>query len=291
MSQPNFIHLKDSRSKIALHPNPKGIIQFIGSFVLGSFPIWAYKSLNQYLYDQGYSLIIYRFPCNPIQLDHWEVSIKLYEEQINFSRDMLHTSEDKFGEILSIYLDPKNYLWVGHSLGCKFIILLEILSLEPKRRMELLKQCLNPVSLLKYEKLSKKLPSNLINSKFIRDQSSIFLAPEISNTVRLLSGQRMSNTKTSPNQRETECLIRGSKELFNLTGIVSFNWDWIAEDDVAFIQDQLKTKTLQPPLSLEMSGGHFEPLSLHIEELGHNIDKSFEKLKSLNFAVVHEPKV
>ncbi len=34
---PEFHSISDSY--VAIHPNPKGIIQFIGSFVFGSFPI------------------------------------------------------------------------------------------------------------------------------------------------------------------------------------------------------------------------------------------------------------
>lgn len=69
------------------------------------------------------------------------------------------------------------------------------------------------------------------------------LAPEISNTVRFLrSGWRVSNNKAQPNQQQTESLIRASNELFNLTGIISFSQDEIAEDDVVFLREKLQGK-------------------------------------------------
>ncbi|MEO1377732.1 MAG: hypothetical protein AAFW70_26325, partial [Cyanobacteria bacterium J06635_10] len=47
-----------SNSWVAINPNPKGIIQFIGSFVFGSFPRDSYKYLFQNLFEQGYTIFV-----------------------------------------------------------------------------------------------------------------------------------------------------------------------------------------------------------------------------------------
>ncbi|MGB6300107.1 MAG: hypothetical protein WBF90_28600, partial [Rivularia sp. (in: cyanobacteria)] len=43
--QQDFCFKSFSNSWVAINPNPKGIIQFIGSFIFGSFPINSYKYL------------------------------------------------------------------------------------------------------------------------------------------------------------------------------------------------------------------------------------------------------
>jgi hypothetical protein len=136
---------KLSNSQVVLHPNPKGIIQFIGSFIFGSFPVRAYKYLHHYLFAQGYSLILYRFPLNPIQFNHWEVSFSLLKEQYLLKTEIIKAlkEENQPDDVINTYSNPANYLWLGHSLGCKYIILLEISSNEPTRRIQILRECLD----------------------------------------------------------------------------------------------------------------------------------------------------
>jgi len=289
-TEPNFRKL--SNSQVALHPNPKGIIQFIGSFIFGSFPGWAYKYLYQYLFAQGYSLILHRFPLNPIQFNHWEVSFGLLKEQYLLKTEIIKTlkEDSQPDDVINTYSNPANYLWLGHSLGCKYIILLEISSNEPARRMQILQECLDKkdaeeaikqIAAIEYVQQISKLPTTeSVSQFFIKDQPSVLLAPEISNTVRILrSGWRISNSLANPNQKQTECLIRSSEELFNLTGVISFDLDCIAEDDVAFMVEQIKHKHFQP-LYKELKGSHFEPLSIYIEHLGQCIVHFFDELKS-----------
>jgi hypothetical protein len=294
-TQPNFINL--SHTQVALHPNPKGIIQFIGSFIFGSFPAWSYKYLHEYLFAQGYSLILYRFPLNLLQFNHWEVALELLKEQYNLKVEIIKflKQEHQSDNVLNIYLNPTNYLWLGHSLGCKYIILLEILSNEPKKRSQILQKCLNkdfdklineinsiePARQTSEAAIHQLVPQTKSSSQvFIRNQPSVLLAPEISNTVRFIKSKwRISNPWTNPNQKQTECLIRSSKELFNLTGIISFNLDGIAEDDVDFLVEQIKQRSFQHYLYKELQGWHFEPLSIYIENLGTAIVNLFDELQ------------
>ena len=238
---------KISNSQVLLHPNPKGIIQFVGGFVFGSFPAWSYKYLLQFLFDQGYSIILYKFPFNPIQFNHWEVSLEILKEQSLLKTKIVKLLRHRHQpiDVVELYAKQESYLWLGHSLGCKYIILLEILSNQKDRRKKILNEALGDRAkdiLGKLENEQANLEES-INPNFIRDQPSILLAPEISNTVRFLrSGWRVSNNKAQPNQQQTESLIRASNELFNLTGIISFSQDEIAEDDVVFLREKLQGK-------------------------------------------------
>lgn len=253
-------------SKLLLAPEQKGVIQFIGSFLFGSFPQQAYAPLLGLLRDQGYSIVLYRFPLNPLQFNHWEVAIGLYREQL------------KIRALLSSYGEPPAFSWLGHSLGCKFIVLLEVLSHAPLRRQELLRTVLGAAAA---SELLRQIESSWPAPPFIRDQPSVFLAPEISNTVRLLrSSWRLRSPGTRPNQLQTEELIKGSPELFNLTGLVRFRSDSIAEDDVSFLEAQLAYRQPYPPLVQDLEGWHFEPLGLHVETLSRTIVSGLELLRS-----------
>jgi Protein of unknown function (DUF1350) len=145
MQERNLLNYeKIANSQVLLHPQPKGIIQFIGSFIFGSFPALAYKPLHEFLFDRGYSLILYKFPLNPTQFNHWEVALDLIKEQHALKVEIIKAlrSKQQSTDLINLYLQPENYLWLGHSLGCKYIALLEILSDDPQKRSQVLQKCL-----------------------------------------------------------------------------------------------------------------------------------------------------
>ncbi|MDJ0733848.1 MAG: DUF1350 family protein [Nostocaceae cyanobacterium] len=294
-----------SNSWVALNSNPKGIIQFIGSFVFGSFPLNSYKSLFQNLFEQGYTIFVFRFPFNPLGFNHWRVATNLLQEEYKLRVEIIRfltQNQEKYQNNLEIYLNDTNYYWLGHSLGCKYISLLEILSNDTNRRQLILqkslgnrynsklKSCIKSVDVAREEaeqKITALLNQTInINKFFIKDQPSIFLAPEISYTVTL-NGITISTTNfiprlnllIYPNVRETKCMICQSTNLFNLTGIISFAQDFIARDDVSFLLKQLYRRRFTPPLHQELSGCHFEPNGMQIEHLGTCINQMFTELR------------
>ena len=50
-----------SFSWVAIHPNPKGIIQFIGGAFFGTFPTVFYRYFLEELFKQGYTIIALPF--------------------------------------------------------------------------------------------------------------------------------------------------------------------------------------------------------------------------------------
>ncbi|MEO0968661.1 MAG: DUF1350 family protein [Cyanobacteria bacterium J06639_18] len=306
MNQEKFCFRNFSNSWVALNPNPKGIIQFIGSFIFGSFPINSYKYLLQGLFEQGYTIFVFKFPFTPLKFNHWQVATDLIKEEYTLRLEIikyLTKNETKYNNI-EIYINDYNYYWLGHSLGCKYITLLEILSNDYNQRELILKNSLGSrydkklVSLInsvditrekveqEISKLVKKPIS--INKFFLKNQPSILLAPEISNTVTI-NRVSIPNTKplskfellVYPNARETKCMIAQSNNLFHLTGIISFSQDCIAKDDIAFFVEQLHLR-FHSPLVEELFGWHFEPNGIQIEHLVIYINKMFTQLKSLN---------
>ncbi|MGB3636675.1 MAG: DUF1350 family protein [Rivularia sp. (in: cyanobacteria)] len=297
-----------SNSWVAINPNPKGIIQFIGSFIFGSFPINSYKYLLQNLFEQGYTIVVFRFPFTPLKFDHWQVATNLLKEEytlrveiIKFLTQNGKTSHHNLDNNLEIYLDDTNYYWLGHSLGCKYISLLEILSNDATQRNLIIQNSLadrydeklisliNSVDVARQKaerEISKLLnkPIN-INKYFIKGQPSILLAPEISNTVTL-NKLTVPTTKplskfdllVFPNAPETKSMIAQSTNLFNLTGIISFSQDFIARDDVTFLFQQLSLKPVYPPLHKQLFGWHLDPNAVEIKHLGICINQIFAEL-------------
>lgn len=303
-TQENFDFKRFSHNWVAIHPHPKGIIQFIGSFIFGSFPINSYKYLFQNLFEQGYTIFVFPFPLTPLKFDHWQVAINLLKEEYNLRVEIIRflTQNHKISHHdLEVYLDDSNYYWLGHSLGCKYITLLEILSNDSIQRNliiqnalrdrydEKLKSLINSVDIAREkaeQQISKLLNKSIkINKYFIQNQPSILLAPEISNTVtinkiNIPKNQSLSNFEliVSPNARETKYMITQSQNLFNLTGIISFAQDCIARDDVTFLAQQLSLKPFRPPVDQELFGWHFEPNSIQIEHIGTYINQIFAQI-------------
>lgn len=293
---PVFHSLKGVNTKIACHSNPKGIIQFIGAFVFGSCPERSYRYLFQQLYACGYSIVIYRFPFQPLQFKHWPVAIHLLEESYQTRVKIIeHLRDINSTDQLDFYAQASNYFWLGHSLGCKYILLLEILSNLPKKRNNVLSSCLRSTFLSEVNDgidradSARECAERTINeifgesyqfSSFIRDQPSLLLAPEINNTVQVFNQTpRLSSNLGFPSRCETQCLISSSTDIFKLMGLISFNLDILARDDVTFLKKELEDRGGLPFLHEALWGWHLEPLGVQVKTLVDRIDTIFQELQ------------
>jgi hypothetical protein len=116
-------------SWVALHPSPKGVIQFIGGAFFGTFaPTLFYRHLLQFFFDQSYSIIIYPFKFS---FNHYKESFFLLREQYALAPALIEMAIGLGNDPL-FYLKSKNYVWMGHSIGCKYIALLESADRLPK---------------------------------------------------------------------------------------------------------------------------------------------------------------
>ncbi len=263
-----------SFSWVALHPKPKGVIRFIGGAFFGSLPTLFYRYLLDHLYREGYTIIAMPFRFS---FRHWAIIGSLFSEQRRL-RAVLIDEAQHLGYESEVYKDNKNYIWVGHSLGCKYIALLEFLS-DPKRDAAL------------QDTLGQKSTENIIQSLdrvtnaqaiTIQGQASLLIAPDISDTesaipVRLLA-RFLDHLKLGvlPTRKQTQALIDKS-DLFNITALISFNRDNLAgnpsdptmgrhpgdKSDVNWFLDQLSSKEM-PLLTQELPGKHLEPLGFRI---------------------------
>jgi hypothetical protein len=245
-----------SFSWVALHPDPKGIIQFIGGAFFGTFPTVFYRHLLQTLYQEGYTLVALPFRFS---LRHWQIAYGLLDEQHRL-RQILPDLANHQGYASSIYQDDSSYQWLGHSLGCKYIALLELLSGDDDAVAAALPESLEPA----YR-----------SSPGILGQRSVLLAPDISDLESAIPSRALVallnrlGVGVRPNRQETLDLIRQSA-LFNLTAMISFNRDTVAgnlldgdadKSDVLWLSQYLQTKTA--PVK-ELPGKHLEPLGWRI---------------------------
>ncbi|MGH2413910.1 MAG: DUF1350 family protein, partial [Microcystaceae cyanobacterium] len=121
-----------SFSWVAIHPQPKGVLLFIGGAFFGTFPTLFYRYFFRKLFDEGYTIVAIPFRFS---FRHWTIAISLLREQIILREEIPKMANhlNRTGPAIydiSIYQDPRRYFWIGHSLGCKYITLLEFFSSE-----------------------------------------------------------------------------------------------------------------------------------------------------------------
>ena len=253
-----------SSSWVAIHPEPKGIIQFIGGALFGSFPTIFYHHFLNKLFQSGYTIIAFPFRFT---FNHWSVSLQLLREQYVLRQEIIKKVIN-LNYNPQIYLEDKNYQWIGHSLGCKYIILLELLSgfeeantnsfdweivwqkikpnlpdIDGQETKKIVQQLENIKDRVKdiYDKwlTIRKEIENLVERSvdlkglFIRSQPSLLVAPDISDTGSAIPIRQVADfldlleLGAKPTRKQTQLLIENSS-LFSITAILSFEKDMIA---------------------------------------------------------------
>ncbi len=163
----------------------KGVIQFVGGFLSGSLPIAYCGRLLACLCKRGYTVAIYRFSL--FQTNHINIVRDLYAQQLRIKETLTYKfSQDSV--IKMIYANDFNYHWLAYSMGCRLVTLLEILSGTPSEKADIFNGYLTSFSTRRdQEFVHEQLTEYLAEGEpcYIRNQRSIFLAPEITNTINV----------------------------------------------------------------------------------------------------------
>ncbi|MBW4658804.1 MAG: DUF1350 family protein [Drouetiella hepatica Uher 2000/2452] len=264
-----------SFSWVAIHPQPKGVIQFIGGAFFGTFPTVFYRYFLQTLFEEGYTIIALPFRFS---FRHWAIAIDLLKEQ-EILRHELTEIANKLGYQNEIYQDKANYFWLGHSLGCKYIALLEFLSGQQWKQIT--ESSLGQAA---YQQIEALIVSAGLENASILDQPSLLIAPDISDTESAIPVRPIAHfldrigLGAKPTRDQTQRFVERSL-LFNLTALISFDSDTLAgsetdecrsEDvrsnsDVLWLFGELKKRKF-PILHKELEGKHLEPLGVKIGE-------------------------
>lgn len=265
MAYPKLIFQPVSFSWVALHPNPKGVIQFIGGAFFGSFPTLFYRHLLNILYAEGYTLVVLPFRFS---FRHWQIALGLLDEQQRLKNDLPQLAQQA-GYATQIYYQSDGYHWLGHSLGCKYIALLELLcSLKLNPNSSSVEKILNHETI-------RWLHHRLTTVPTIWNQPSLLIAPDISDTQTAIPIKCLANwletlgLGVQPTRQETLELIEHS-HLFNLTTMISYEHDTVAgsiQDSDPSISDVLWLYKYLLPKRLrhtELPGKHLEPIGVKI---------------------------
>ncbi|MGK7872146.1 MAG: DUF1350 family protein [Xenococcaceae cyanobacterium] len=248
---------------VAIHPKPIGVVQFIGGAFFGTFPTIFYRYILRRLFEQGYTIIAlpYRFTFR-----HWSVAIGLVKELRELRKAILEEAK-RLGYDYNIYEeDPTsekgNYFWLAHSLGNKYIALLELLSdLEKKKIQEVLGECVGEDQ---YQEIEDCLRGVDLKEISLRNQPSILMAPAITGIESAIPISALADFikglgfDVKPTVEQTYCLIKCSR-LFNLIGLIAFQNDDIARETVSWLLDK-KNLPKGPAEFAELPGGHLAPL-------------------------------
>lgn len=280
-------------SWVALHPRPIGVIQFIGGAFFGTFPTLFYRYLLRQLFDQGYTIIASPFRFS---FRHWSVAIGLVRDQSELRGAILEEAK-RLGYEYQIYeeeptSEQPNYFWIGHSLGNKYIALLELLSDLETMDAESIKRVLGGcVGNDQAQEIQRSLSDVDLKDISLKNQPYVLIAPAITGIESAIPFPPLANLvkrlglDVKPNVEQTYCLIENSN-LFHLISLVAFNQDNIAKETVAWLRTNLADKLVE---SAELPGRHLKPLGFRngdaqlankvIEFLG-NLSQKLEKIFS-----------
>lgn len=288
---PAFKFIPISYSWVAIQPEPKGVIQFMGGAFFGTFPTVFYRYFLQTLFEEGYTIIALPFRFS---FRHWATAVDLLKEQ-EVLRGELTERAAHLGYENQIYQEKTSYFWLGHSLGCKYIALLEFLS-SPKWQ-QITEFCVEPSACRQVEAVLARAD---LEDASILGQPSLLVAPDISDTESAIPLRMVARLLdriglgVKPTRTQTKCFIERSG-LFNLTALISFDKDKLAGSET----DEFKSQTIQensdvllllrqlrqrrfPVLNEELKGKHLKPVGVRVGEFIvdlNPLDKFIQPLK------------
>ncbi|MDJ0536056.1 MAG: DUF1350 family protein [Xenococcaceae cyanobacterium MO_207.B15] len=219
---------------VAIHPQPIGVIHFIGGAFFGTFPTIFYRYIIRQLFQQGYTIaaLPFRFTFR-----HWSVALTLVRDQEEL-RKAIAVEAKRLGYEYKIYEQEPisqnpNHFWLAHSVGCKYIALLELLTeLEDREIQEFLGDC---VGSEQSQQIENSLRGVNLKDISLKNQPLILLAPVIAGIESAIPVPALAELikklglDVQPNVKETRCLINKSS-LFKLTAAIAFSKDKIASN-------------------------------------------------------------
>lgn len=291
---------------VAIHPRPIGIVHFIGGAFFGTFPTIFYRYIFSQLFQQGYTIaaLPFRFTFR-----HWSVAISLVRDRERLRQGIIAEAK-RLGYEYKIYQEEPtsanpNHFWLAHSLGCKYIALLELLTeLEYRNIREFLSDCVGEEQAVNLERSLHGVDFEEIS---LKNQPSILIAPVISGIESAIPVTPLANLvkklglDVQPTVKQTRCLINKSR-LFGLTAAIAFANDKIASNpDIGDDGEPIGTvQWLQQHVpAIKFSElphrGHLAPLGFQngdrrlVEEIIKLLQLETQQLKSIQVSKNYEP--
>jgi Protein of unknown function (DUF1350) len=173
---------------VARNPVNLGVVEFYGGAIFERCPTLFYEEYLEGLFSAGYNIVAFTFPSS---FDHINVAVGLVDTRCEI-----------LAQLGPPFTDPSiPHYWVGHSIGCKIIALLQIL-------------------------LTDSAAANA-------QQPALLLAPDISGTEAAIPGPLGKlvdwlGLGVKPTELQTKTLIAERSDILVTTGLISFASDTIA---------------------------------------------------------------
>ena len=277
---------------VALPSRPKAVVVFIGGAFFGTFPTFFYRGLLRVLYDLDYVVVAlpFRFTFN-----HWDIAISLsiYLAELKKELDALLPAFTTYENKESINAAQNlPYLWIAHSLGCKYVALLELLSESEKfiAKQEIIK------ALKQAQELQAKLELINADQLSLLNQPQLLVDPVITDLEAAIPWKPLAKVfklilKVAPSRDVTFKLIEKTS-LFSITKIFSLA-SKTAEDTISRLANVDRKPPLIPihPVSIHLSDQQ-PMLGRHLAILGiRSTDSGIEKVITTNIETAYEEAV
>lgn len=234
----------------------------MGSAFFGTFaPTWFYRELLWQLFDKGYTIVVFPFR---FAFQQWLVAIALLNEH-SILRKAIPDEARKLGYNTDLYERDNSYIWIGHGWGCKYLVLLELLSDENWR--DRLNNCLEDPQ--EVERVEAYFQGINPGKTSILNQGLLTIAPAMTSTQSAIPdplGKLVDKLGwgVNPQRRYTRCFINDSP-MFERMATISFTDDAIAGSiesspqkyDVPWFYKTFKKKGA---IHQQLPGKHLEPI-------------------------------
>lgn len=213
-----------------VHPNPEGIVHFVGGYFFGTGVSCWYKSLLD-RFKQRFTVHAYSYSF--AELSHWRIASELLEQIEAVTVEGIRTAKQS-GFSTAVYSDPNYHCLVGHSLGCECIALIRLLGIQKEDQLKLL------------DSARTKLGDRAVTHQDFTDVETLPQWQPVPYRASLLMAPCFLTPtavswllKVRPQQALVQYLIEQKPELLPLTSLISFEGDTIAGPDVEFTHQTL----------------------------------------------------
>ena len=220
------------------------------------------------IFHAGYTIVAIPFRFT---FRHWSVSIEIFEALEELREAIYQEAQFRgYTNNIDLYHEKPtskkfNYLWLGHSLGGKYISLLEILT-GLKSEEDLKRVFDKSVNTQQAQDVLKELERLGIDISeiSIENQPSLLLAPAIVGLesaipIPPLAGLlKAIGIDVQPDVEETKRLILSSG-LFTLLALIAFFTDTYAGPTVSWFSENLSKRLIKPLITLPKTN-HLTPL-------------------------------
>ncbi|HEY9672297.1 MAG TPA: DUF1350 family protein [Waterburya sp.] len=215
---------------VSVHPDPAGIVHFIGGYFFGTGANFWYRGLLNEL-KQKFTVHVYSYPFT--ELSHWKLAYDLLEqiEQVN---KVAAQDVQRWGYQTDIYSDPSKHCLLGHSLGCECITLIRFLGFNQEQQLQCLHEARDVLGSKEVKEQDFFDVESLPQQESVPYKASLLMAPCFKTPVYV---DWLIDVR--PKQLLMRYLIEKEPTLLPISSLISFKNDTIAEADVESVRQTL----------------------------------------------------